>query len=189
MKRVEKEKKKQAKKEKVLNDKSELRKKMSVIATTTLDNDEDLLMSRKLWDSVRDKGFDAAGEKSDESSDSDEERKALRESDDSEDEDEDEESSSGDELPDEKQAQISAMADQMEDAITRQKEYQMTVDRKMAGKEHKKKELIEQQRLRLEDMQEREALDNAGFLEDESDDDQADLDSEDKAYRETDPQR
>ena len=108
MKRVEKEKKRQAKKEKVLNDKSELRKKMSVIATTTLDNDEDLLMSRKLWDSVRDKGFDAAGEKSEESSDSDEERKALRESDDSEDEDEDEESSSGDELPDEKQAQIAA---------------------------------------------------------------------------------
>jgi len=50
MKRIAKEKKRQAKKEKVLADKSDLRKKMSVIATTTLDNDEDLTMSRKLWD-------------------------------------------------------------------------------------------------------------------------------------------
>ncbi len=46
---------------------------MSVIATTTLDNDEDLMMSRKLWDDVRNKGFDGVGEKSDESSDSDDE--------------------------------------------------------------------------------------------------------------------
>ena len=50
MKRIAKDKKRQAKKEKVLADKSDLRKKMSVIATTTLDNDEDLTMSRKLWD-------------------------------------------------------------------------------------------------------------------------------------------
>lgn len=58
MKRMEREKKKQAKKEKVLADKSELRKKMSVIATTMLDNDEDLTMSRKLWDDIRKKGFE-----------------------------------------------------------------------------------------------------------------------------------
>ena len=50
MKRIAKDKKRQAKKEKVLADKSDLRKKMSVIATTTLDNDDDLTMSRKLWD-------------------------------------------------------------------------------------------------------------------------------------------
>ena len=106
MKRVEKEKKRQAKKEKVLADKSELRKKMSVIATTTLDNDEDLLMSRKLWDSVRQKGFEQAGDKSeDEDDSSDEERKAIRDSDDSdsdEAEDEDDSESSGDEMVDEK---------------------------------------------------------------------------------------
>lgn len=56
------------------------------------------------------------------------------------------------------------------------KTYQMTVDRKMAGKEHKKKALIEQQRLRLEDLEEKEALDNAGLMDD------SDLDSEDKMY-------
>lgn len=38
--------------------------------------------------------------------------------------------------------------------------------------------MIEQQRLRLEDLEEKEALDNAGLLED------SDLDSEDRAYLE-----
>ena len=61
MKRMEREKKRQAKKEKVLTDKSELRKKMSVIATTILENDEDLTMSRKLWDDVRKRGFENVG--------------------------------------------------------------------------------------------------------------------------------
>ena len=75
MKRMEKEKKRAAKKEKILADKSELRKKMSVIATTTLDNDEDLFMSRKLWDDVRRKGFEGVGDKSDNDDTSEEEEK------------------------------------------------------------------------------------------------------------------
>ena len=80
IKRMEKEKKRAAKKLKVQEDKSELRKKMSVIATTTLDNDEDLTMSKRLWDKVRDKGFEAAAEESSDSSySSDEEGKAQRE--------------------------------------------------------------------------------------------------------------
>lgn len=112
---------------------------MSVIATTTLDNDEDLMMSRKLWDDVRNKGFDRVGEKSDESSDSDEEERKGEE--DMSDQEENEESS--DDEIDEKQQAIAAMADQMEDNITRQKEYQMSVDRRMVGKEMKKKALIE----------------------------------------------
>ena len=57
----------------------------------------------------------------------------------------------------------------------------MTVDRNMAGKEAKKQKLIEQQRLRLEDLAEKEALDNAGLL-DSADD--SDLDSEDRMYKE-----
>ena len=60
------------------------------------------------------------------------------------------------------------------------KAYAMTIDRKMAGKEAKKKALIEQQRLRMEDLDEREALDNAGLLENSDDD------SEDRAYKQTD---
>jgi len=71
MKRIAADKRRAAKKDKVLADKSELRKKMSVIATTTLDNDEDLLMPRKIWDELQKKGFEGVGEKSDESDDSD----------------------------------------------------------------------------------------------------------------------
>ena len=100
MKRMEKEKKRQAKKEKILADKSELRKKMSVIATTTLDNDEDLLMSRKLWDDVRRKGFEGVGEKSDNDDSSSEEEKGQDESDfsDEEEDSEGEKDSSDDEI-------------------------------------------------------------------------------------------
>ena len=70
MKRMEKEKKRAAKKEKIAADKSELRKKMSVIATTIEGgNDEDLMMSRKLWDEVQKKGFEGVGERSDDDED------------------------------------------------------------------------------------------------------------------------
>lgn len=118
MQRMEKEKKRLAKKEKVATDKSELRKKMSVIATTTLDNDEDLMMSRRLWDDIRKKGFEGAGEKSESENDSDdgEETKAAREASDFSDEDDDgeegeDEMSSGDELFDHKEAHVAAMAE------------------------------------------------------------------------------
>jgi len=176
MKRIEKEKKRKEKKEKIANDKTELRKKMSVIATTTLDNDEDLVMSRKLWDDIRKKGFEGAGDKSsDDDSDSEEEEQKGEGSDASQEED----SSSDDEL-DEKERAVAMMADQMEDQISKHKEYAMSMDRRMVGKEAKKKALIEQQRLRLEDMEEKEALDNAGLLED------SDLDSEDRMYKKAD---
>lgn len=89
MKRMEKEKRRREKKEKVLADKSELRKKMSVIATTVLDNDEDLTLSQKLWDEVRKKGFEGVGDKSDDESESSEEEKGDSDSDFSDDEEED----------------------------------------------------------------------------------------------------
>ena len=107
---MEKEKKRIAKKEKIAADKSELRKKMSVIATTTLDNDEDLLMSRRLWDEVQKKGFDGVGEKSDEESDdgsaeSDEESKGGDDSDAISQDGEDESNSDSEEI-DEKVARV-----------------------------------------------------------------------------------
>lgn len=69
----------------------------------------------------------------------------------------------------------------MEAQIKNKLDYQMTVDRKVAGKEAKKKALIEQQRLKLEDLAEKEALNNAGLLDS---DDESDLDSDDRAYKE-----
>lgn len=60
VKRIEREKKRAAKKEREAKTKSDLRHKMSVIATTTgIDNDEELNMPRRLWDEVRKNGFEA----------------------------------------------------------------------------------------------------------------------------------
>lgn len=60
VKRIEKEKKRAAKKEREAKTKSDLRHKMSVIATTTgIDNDEELNMPKRLWEEVRKNGFEA----------------------------------------------------------------------------------------------------------------------------------
>ena len=45
--------------------KSDMRKKMSVIASTTIDNDEDLALPQHLWEKVREKGFENVGDRSD----------------------------------------------------------------------------------------------------------------------------
>jgi len=122
MKRIEREKKRKEKKEKVLADKSELRKKMSVIATTSLDNDEDMFLSQKLWDEVRKKGFEGVGDKSDDEegdSDSSEESKGSS----SDESAQEEGSENSEEEVDEKQARIRAMDAQMEEDIKGYKQY------------------------------------------------------------------
>ena len=177
MKRMEKEKKRQSKKDKILADKSELRKKMSVIATTVIDNDEDLTLSRKLWDDLRKKGFEGVGERSDD--DSDDGSEADESMDESDEEEKGEEDEDSDESVDEKQKRIAEMADQIEEQLASRKNYQMTLDRRQASRQMKTQNLIEQQRLRLEDLAEKEALDNAGLLDSEV----SDLDSEDRAYK------
>ena len=48
--KIERDKKRQEKKDRVQTAKSDLRTKMSVIATTTIDNDEELYMNKKQWD-------------------------------------------------------------------------------------------------------------------------------------------
>jgi methylmalonyl-CoA mutase cobalamin-binding subunit len=74
LKRIEREKKRAEKKEKVQKAKSDLRKKMSVIASSGIDgNDEDLYLSQKLWDKLREKGFEGIGEKTDSDEDESEE--------------------------------------------------------------------------------------------------------------------
>ena len=125
--RIAKEKKRVAKKEKIAKDKTELRKKMSVIATTTLDNDEDLHLSNRLWDEIRRKGFEKVGDNSDDE-DSDNGDDDGKGSDDSMDDDlettgmgktlegsDADGDSSSDESIDEKQARINQMAEDMED--------------------------------------------------------------------------
>ena len=95
MKRIEQAKKRQAKKDKIIADKSDLRKKMSVIATNTLDNDEDLHLTSRQWDAMRKsvKGQNSSDEEeekdeaSEESSDGDEESDPIS-SDEEDDDDE-----------------------------------------------------------------------------------------------------
>lgn len=71
--RIQREKKRAEKKERVLKAKSDLRKKMSVIASNGVDgDDEELHLSQKLWDKVRAKGFDKVGDKSDDDDSSEE---------------------------------------------------------------------------------------------------------------------
>jgi hypothetical protein len=53
IKRVEKEKKRALKKERVAAAKQDIAKKMSVIAATTINNDEDLLLDSKTWDKLK----------------------------------------------------------------------------------------------------------------------------------------
>lgn len=107
--RIEKEKKRQAKKERILKAKSDLRKKMSVIASSGIDgNDEDLMLSRKIWDKLQEKGFEHIGDKTD--SDSEEEEESEESSSDAEAED-------SDDSVDSKQERVNKMAEEMENQI------------------------------------------------------------------------
>lgn len=108
--RIQKEKKKQEKKEKILQAKNDLKKKMSVIASSGIDgNDEDLMMPRRIWDKLREKGFDRLGEKTDSDESSEEE-----ESDEQSDGDASEDS---DDSVDSKQARVEMMADEFENQL------------------------------------------------------------------------
>jgi hypothetical protein len=57
------------------------------------------------------------------------------------------------------------MADEFEQQIKQQREYAMTVDRRAAKAETKKKSLIESQRLNIEDVSDEEALDNQDLMQ------------------------
>jgi hypothetical protein len=92
-----------------LKAKSDLRKKMSVIASSGIDgNDEDLMLSRKIWDKLQEKGFEHVGDKTD--SDSEEEEESEESSSDAEAED-------SDDSVDSKQERVNKMAEEMENQI------------------------------------------------------------------------
>jgi hypothetical protein len=70
---MEKNKKRAAKKERELKQKSDLRQKMSVIATSTgIDNDEELHLPQRLWDEIRESGLEKLDESMSSASDSNE---------------------------------------------------------------------------------------------------------------------
>lgn len=51
--RIDKQKKRQAKKLRELEQKQDYKKKMSVIASSTINNDEDLILDKKTWDKLK----------------------------------------------------------------------------------------------------------------------------------------
>lgn len=74
MERIEREKKRAAKKEREIKQKFDLRQKMSVIATTTaMDNDEELHLPNRVWEDLHKKGFEGLDELSDNQSDNESE--------------------------------------------------------------------------------------------------------------------
>jgi hypothetical protein len=71
--RIDRDKKRAAKKEREIKNKFDLRQKMSVIATTTgIDNDEELHLTARVWEDLHKKGFEGFDKKSDASSESEE---------------------------------------------------------------------------------------------------------------------
>lgn len=59
IKQMEREKKRAAKKEREIKAKSDLRQKMSVIATANnIDNDEELHLNPRIWEEIHEKGFE-----------------------------------------------------------------------------------------------------------------------------------
>lgn len=61
------------------------------------------------------------------------------------------------------------MADEMEENIAKQKEYQSRIDRRLAKTEYKKKALIEQQRLLREEISDEDELANDDLMSIDSD--------------------
>lgn len=153
IKRVERDKKKADKKEKAKEVKQDIRKKMSVIAASGLDNDEDLIMDQRTWAKLK------AVE------DAEDIQKYLpKRLDDSEDEEnmdpterkfrflndgvakqiEEGDDSSDDISEDERVTRADRMASEIEDSIRQQKDYQMLKTKKQAKKDLKAKALVEQ---------------------------------------------
>ena len=114
--RIDREKKRAAKKERELKAKSDLRQKMSVIATQHgIENDEELNMSRKLWEKVHETGFDGIG-----IADSDEN---VMSSESEESEESENDGADSEESVDDRADHINQMAEDMEENLGKQKEY------------------------------------------------------------------
>jgi len=64
--RLEKDKKKKEKKQRQIDAKSELRKKMSVIASNAMEDDDDLRLDKHVWEKLQKKGFEGLEEQTSE---------------------------------------------------------------------------------------------------------------------------
>ena len=149
IKRMEKDKKRLAKKEREAAVKQDIRTKMSVIAATTLDNDEDLTLDRKTWEKLRTidledlhKYVKVPDEESDLENMDPLERKFRFLADTSGKEKNNNEEDSDSSIDDKVKA-VNKMAMELEESIAKEKEYKMIKSRKEVKKEIKSKALID----------------------------------------------
>lgn len=168
--RVEKEKKKQMKKDREREAKQDIRKKMSVIAATSINDDEELLLDQKTWDKLKQIDIDEAHKyipKDEESSEEEDpiEKKHRFLMDGKE----EAESDSGSE--DEKVKRANRMAAELQESIDQQKRYKMEVDKRQVKKDLKAKALLEQQRQKKMDVSDDEKLQNNELMESSENDD------------------
>lgn len=119
---------------------------MSVIASSAIENDEELHLTARQWEKVREKGFDNCADESESEVEAGDEDDSSEEESEIEGEFEKDEEASESESVDSEVARIEEMADQYEENLKRGKEYSQVNDKKHNRKEHKKKLLIEQQR-------------------------------------------
>jgi hypothetical protein len=164
--RVEKERKKQEKKERGKKQKSELRQKMSVIASTDIYNQNDeVLFDRRTFEKLQKIDIEELGyedEDMGENEDLDDggivvksgkrnKKEAAQESSDDDD---------GSDSEAERVRRVDKMAAEIEGFFEQKREYKGELDRRQAKKDKKKKALVEQQRLRRQELKLEDALDN-----------------------------
>ena len=155
--RVEKMKKRQQKKERERDLKQDIRKKMSVIAATSINNDDELMLDAKTWDKLKQIDVEEVDKYLSEESSSEEEggvgmsnknrklefkdemeQKKIRQQ-----EGQSASENESDDSDDSTVARIDKMANEMEEAHRQRKEFHMQVDKKEARKLIKNQALVE----------------------------------------------
>jgi len=160
MEKFEKTKKRAAKKQLEMDKKQEIRKKMSVIASSTVNNDEEMMLDQRTWDKLKTLDVDELDkyiEESSDNEDSDEQNinlpgmsKNLRKLEKLDDEEQARErgekmagESDSDDSVDPNIKHTNRMAEEIEQSMAQQKEYHMQIDRKEAKRVRKTKEIVE----------------------------------------------
>lgn len=171
--RMEKQKKRQAKKQREMEQKMDTKKKMSVIASSTLNNDDELILDKKTWDKLKqidvedlDKYIDMSDDDSEEEGKYDaslpglsSSLKKLRAKDDAEQRKNAGKDSDSD-VSEDSVARVNRMEEEINQTLAQQREYQMVKSKKEAKKDNKTKQLVELQRQKREDLETDEVLGN-----------------------------
>lgn len=169
---VETEKKRRLKKERKQEQKQDMMKKMSVIASTNINEDADLVLDQKTRETMHRMMADEDAPQyfaKDESDDADMdpvERRYKFLTDGAQEADDEGDGSSDDISEDEKVTRVDRMAAEIEHSLQQQKEYKMLKDKKQVKKELKAKALVDLQRQKKAEVKTDELLQNDDLRDD-----------------------